>query len=150
VRRGLVAESDTRLYMITDDAGEAVSEIDRFYRNYDSLRYVGDLLVMRLRHAPTDEQLAVLNDRFAHLCAAGSITRADAFEPERRSRDRLHLARIAFAFAKHRYGDLRDLIDVVNGFVPDEPAGPPSAAAAGPAVQDVPHVMVAPESRYPR
>ena len=117
VERGLVAEADRHLYLITDDCQRAVEEIVGFYRNYDSLRYVGDMLVIRVRQAPTAEQMVVLNERFGHLCEAGAIRVVEAFDPERREGDRLHLARIAFPFAKHGYGDLRQLIDQLNDFV---------------------------------
>ncbi len=118
VKRGLVSPSDTGLYLVTDDCSVAVEEILGFYRNYESLRYVGDLLVIRLQHAPTDEQLALLNEQFGHLCKSGTITRVDPSDAERREADRLGLARIGFVFAKHGYGDLRELIDTTNSFVP--------------------------------
>ena len=35
------------------------------------IRWVGDRLVIRLRHAPTDDELDALNDEFADLCAVG-------------------------------------------------------------------------------
>ena len=117
VERGFVAAADTSLYLITDDCERAVQEVVGFYRNYDSLRYVGDQLVIRLQHEPTDAQLAQLNERFAHLCKSGTIVRAQPFEPERKEGDKLELARIAFAFAKHGYGDLRELINLTNTFV---------------------------------
>jgi uncharacterized protein (TIGR00730 family) len=117
VERGLVSPADTELYLVTDDCEAAVAEVLGFYRNYDSIRYVGDLLVMRMKQAPDDAQLAALNDRFGHLCSSGAIVRADAFEPERKEHDKVDLARIAFTFAKHGYGDLRELIDLVNSFV---------------------------------
>lgn len=117
VARGLVAEVDTSLYLITEDCGRAVREVTGFYRNYDSMRYVGDTLVVRMKRAPDAGQLAALNDRFGHLCAAGSIRIVDPYEPERKENDRLGLERIAFTFAKHGYGHLRELIDTVNGFV---------------------------------
>ena len=50
--RGLVSDDDRSLFMITDDVAEATAEILGFYRNYQSCRWVGDLLVMRLRVAP--------------------------------------------------------------------------------------------------
>ncbi len=119
VKLGLVAEADTKLYLVTDDCHRAVDEILRFYANYHSLRYVGDLLVIRMQHTVTDDQLVVLNERFGHLCKHGSITRADAFEPERKEHDHVALPRIAFTFAKHGYGELRALIDTLNSFTPD-------------------------------
>jgi uncharacterized protein (TIGR00730 family) len=117
VTRGLVAAGDTGLYLITDSSDAAVEEIERFYANFDSIRYVGDNLVIRLRRAPTDEQLAELNTRFGHLVSAGEIRRVEPFSIERRQDDRLECERIAFAFAKHGYGDLRAMIDVLNTYV---------------------------------
>ncbi len=117
VRRGLVSASDTSLYFITDDVTSAVDEIVRFYRNYDSVRYVDDVLVMRLHRAPTDEQLDLLNEQFSYLCATGTIERAAPAPVEVREGDLVDLPRIRFAFARHGYGDLRALINCVNEFV---------------------------------
>jgi uncharacterized protein (TIGR00730 family) len=117
VERGLVAPADTELYLVTDDCQAAVDEVVGFYRNYDSIRYVGQLAVVRMRQAPTNAQLAELNERFGHLCTNGRIVRAAPFEPERKENDKVDLARIALTFARHSYGDVRDLIDTVNSFV---------------------------------
>ncbi len=117
VERGLVSPADNDLYLVTDDCEAAVDEVIGFYRNYDSIRYVGQLAVVRMKRAPTDVQLAALNDRFGHLCVDGKIVRAAPFEPERKEKDKLDLARIAFTFVRHSYGDVRDLIDTVNSFV---------------------------------
>ncbi len=116
VKRGLVAQPDTNLYFITDDCDAAVDEVLRFYRNYDSLRYVGEQLVLRVKQAPSPDQLTQLNDRFGHLCSSGSITVVEPFGVERREDDRLTMQRVSFAFAKHGYGDLRALINMLNAF----------------------------------
>lgn len=118
VQRGLVAPADTKLYLVTDDSHRAVDEVLRFYSNYHSLRYVGDLLVIRTQQVVTDEQLELLNERFGHLCARGGIVRSDVLDPERRDQDHVTLPRLAFAFAKHGYGELRSLIDTLNSFTP--------------------------------
>jgi uncharacterized protein (TIGR00730 family) len=118
IRRGLAGEEDSKLYVVASSCDEAVAEINRFYRNYHSLRYVGDDLVVRLRHAPTDEQLADLNERFRHLVARGAIRRTDALGVERRDNDHVGVPRIRFAIVRHRSGDLRSLIDAVNEWVP--------------------------------
>ena len=123
VKRGLVASADTGLYLVTDDVDQAVQEIVGFYANFDSMRYVGDLLVIRLHREVTDEELFLLNARFGHLCASGSIKRVPALDPERRENDKVDLPRIGFVFAKHGYGELRALIDTLNGLV----AAPPPA-----------------------
>ena len=97
VERGLVAAADTELYLVTDDCQAAVDEVLGFYRNYDSIRYVGHLTVMRLKQTPTDEQLAALNERFGQLCdrrdRAGHAVRAGT-QGERQARPgphRVHL-----------------------------------------------------------
>ena len=117
VERGLVSAADTGLYMITDDCALAVQEVIGFYRNYDSLRYVGDTLIIRLRHSPTDEQLTEINTKFAFLAGSGAIHSVVPTEPELREHDRLDLHRIAIPAAKHAYADLRELIDLCNTFV---------------------------------
>jgi uncharacterized protein (TIGR00730 family) len=117
VERGLVAAADTQLYLVTEDGQAAVAEVLGFYRNYDSIRYIGHMIVMRMKQGPTDEQLAGLNERFGPLCAPGGIVRATPFEPERKEKDRLDLARITFTLANHSSGILREIIDTVNSFV---------------------------------
>lgn len=119
VARGLVAGTDRHLYLITDSCDEAVREIVGFYRNYDSMRYVGDTLVVRVRQRPSAAQLAMLGERFGHLCEQGAFDVIDPLPPEVRDGDRVHLARIGFTFGRHAYGDLREMIDMINTFVDD-------------------------------
>ncbi|CAN5480936.1 TIGR00730 family Rossman fold protein [soil metagenome] len=116
ITRGFVSPRDTGLYFITDSPEEAVAEIERFYSNYDSIRYVGEDVVIRLRHEPTDAQLDELTKGFGHLVAEGEIRRVKPYSIERRQGDRLELPRIAFPFAKHGYSDLRAMIDMLNSF----------------------------------
>jgi hypothetical protein len=103
--------------LVTDSCERAVAEVVGFYANYDSLRYVGDRLVVRMQQSPTDDQLAQLNDKFGHLCTKGGIERADPSTIEVRENDQVGLARIACTFAKHGFGDLRNMIDALNSFV---------------------------------
>ncbi len=131
VSRNLVSAADTHLYYVTDSCEEACREIERFYANYDSIRYVGKQAVIRLRNAPTEDQLAELNEQFGHLVASGRIDASAPLSVEVRQNGRVELPRIRFQFAHHRYGDLRALIDELNSFA--EPAGPPAVAPpAGP------------------
>ena len=118
VARGLVAPADTKLYFITDSSAQAMAEIDRFYSNYDSMRYVGELLVIRVKQAPNDEQLAELTAAFNHLIVEGTIDRIEPRPLEVKENDRVGYDRIAFAFAKHWYGDLRRMIDMLNSYAP--------------------------------
>ena len=128
VARGLVAAADTKLYTVTDTCQAAVAEISRFYSNYDSMRYVGDKLVIRIRRAPDDAMLHTLNTTFAHILTSGAIERVAPLPLEVKENDRIEYPRIAFSFAKHGFGDLRLLIDALNHedtpFAAFEPIGP--------------------------
>ncbi len=112
--RGLIEREDRRLFKITADVDEAVEELLGFYRNYHSLRWVGDLLVLRLQRLPGRALLAELNDRFADIVAGGSIRPTKPLAPERSSSDHLELERLAFRFDRIHYGRLRQLIDSLN------------------------------------
>ena len=73
VSRALVTPDDLNLFLVTDDVERARAEICGFYVNYDSMRFVGDHLVIRLRHAPTEQQLVDLERRFGDLAVRGGI-----------------------------------------------------------------------------
>ncbi len=117
IARGLVSANDVDLYTITNDCDEAAHIIESFYANYDSIRFVGDALVVRMHQGPTDEQLAELNERFGHLAASGSIERVEPFKVERRDDDKVDLDRVSFDFAKRGYSDLAAMIRELNTYV---------------------------------
>jgi uncharacterized protein (TIGR00730 family) len=114
LRNRLIAPEDLRLYQITDRAEEAVKVITRFYRNYHSMRFVRDLLVVRLQHAPSASALKALNDDFADILARGAIRTSPPLPEEKEETATLALPRLAFAFNRRDYGRLRQLIDVLN------------------------------------
>ncbi len=112
--RGLIDTYDRSLYRITSEVTEAHAEITGFYSNYHSCRWVGDLLVMRLRRPPGRARLAELTKRFADILVGGTIRAATPFPPERAGGDHLDLARVALRFDRSSYGRLRQLIDALN------------------------------------
>lgn len=114
VPRQLVSESDLALYRIASGVPDAVNTIKNFYRNYHSLRMVGNLTVIRLQKEISDKQLAVLNQQFSYLSQAGSIERIEPTAPEIADKDNLDKFRIAFQFARRDFGGLRKLIDQLN------------------------------------
>ncbi len=127
---GMVGPADSSLYLITDSVEEAIGEIECFYRNYHSVRFVGDRLVVRLQAEPTDEELAQLNDAFADIVVRGAITRTAPLPPEVSSKDRLELPRLLLRFDRRSYGRLRQLIDALNRLAsaPEPGAKPPTVA----------------------
>ncbi|MGK2958328.1 MAG: TIGR00730 family Rossman fold protein [Acidimicrobiales bacterium] len=127
---GMVDLYDRSLYCITDSVEEAVSEVERFYRNYHSIRWVGDRMVMRLHAAPTASELAGLNDEFSDIVVGGRIEATEPLTPEVSGGDHLNLPRIIMRFDRRSFGRLRSLIDALNALpsAPRSPSLPPTVA----------------------
>ena len=121
--RGLISPDDNVLFRVTDDVEAAADEILGFYRNYHSVRFVGDVLVVRLRAKPTAEEVAALSEEFADICVSGGIEAMETTPAERHSQDNVELARIGFRFDRMHHGRLRELIDALNAL----PSAPPVA-----------------------
>jgi len=114
LRDQLISPDDLNLYRITDSSDEAVKTITRFYRNFHSSRFVKDLFVIRLKHAPAETAIEALNEDFADIITGPAIHRIEATPEELEDDDNVDLPRIAFGFNRRDYGRLRGLIDVLN------------------------------------
>jgi uncharacterized protein (TIGR00730 family) len=121
--RGLIWEDDLELYRITDDAAAARDEILGFFRNYHSIRFVGQRLVVRLRAAPTGDEVEALNRDFADIVSRGRIEASGALPAEVADNDRVELPRLVLHLDRARHGRLRTLIDFLNRL----PSAPPLA-----------------------
>jgi uncharacterized protein (TIGR00730 family) len=120
--RDLVNPGDVSLYRIVERVEDAAAEILGFYRNYHSLRWVGDTLVIRLESRPTDVEVADLSERYADVMD-GPIRILDGpLAAERRSEDFPEMARVALRFDRVSYSRLRELIDALNTL----PSAPPA------------------------
>ncbi|MFO1489037.1 MAG: TIGR00730 family Rossman fold protein [Verrucomicrobiota bacterium] len=115
LRDQLISPDDLNLYQITDDTDQAVRIITRFYRNFHSSRFVKELFVIRLKHAPTESAIEAMNEDFADIISGEKIRLVDPLPEEIERGEHLGLPRIAFGFNRRDYGRLRQLIDVLNG-----------------------------------
>jgi uncharacterized protein (TIGR00730 family) len=125
---GLVGPDDLGLFLVTDDVERAVEEISRFYANYHSSRFVGDRLVIRLRHLPPPEVLASLSAEFSDLLVGGPLEVLPAALPQE-----------AGEFDRRAIGRLRKLVDRLNALAPI----PEPPLEAGP--REVPAGKLTPE-----
>jgi uncharacterized protein (TIGR00730 family) len=112
--RRLISPEDTNLFKVCTTIEDAVHEIDHFYSNYHSIRYVGNRLVVRLHRPVTDVLLDRLNTNFASLLREGQFERTEPTGPETSDNDHLNLYRLTFRFKRNDYGRLRSLIDCLN------------------------------------
>lgn len=110
----LISPEDLGLFRIVDSAEAAVAEIEGFYRNYHSSRFVKDRLVLRLLFPLTPGKVDQLNEQFSHLCQDGKIEQRSALPEEADEPDLLALTRLVVPYHRRSAGGLRQLIDVVN------------------------------------
>ncbi len=113
LQRHYINESDLALLRVATTPQEAVEEVERFYSNYRSARFVGERLVLRIERAPDARTLSYLNQTFADLIEKGVIEVIEPLPPELRDEDNLEYKRVAL-FPRHAYGRIRQLIDELN------------------------------------
>ena len=94
-----------------------MDEIARFYANYHSSRFVGDRLILRLRHVPEPETLAQLSDEFSDLLAGGPLEVLPSALPQETGEFE-ELSRLALDLDRRAIGRLRVLIDRLNALTP--------------------------------
>ena len=127
LKSGMISAEDLSLFRITSSVEEAVREIHGYYRVFHSMRYVGRVLVIRLREPLAPTALAALNRDFPDLLVEGSISQVKALPEEADEPEIAGLSRIVFRFNSGSQGRLRQLIDRLNrsaGEVPPTGTGP--------------------------
>ncbi|MBK8872194.1 MAG: hypothetical protein IPN19_14440 [Elusimicrobia bacterium] len=113
MKRGKIAEEDFNLFMVTDSVNKAADEIAGFYKNYHSVRYVRDRMVILLSgYSPfgvdrLESQFKDILLKGAHFVNQG---------PLEEEADFLNLPRLVFPFNRFNFGRLRLLINALNTF----------------------------------
>jgi len=113
---GLISESDTSLYTITDNIEDAVNEITNFYANYHSIRFVNNVLYIRLQRSVPTERFSEIARRCAALASDGVIEQTTATAEEIHDNDMPEMPRVSLRYAAKGFADLRELIDALNQF----------------------------------
>lgn len=121
IKKGLISESDQSLYLITDRLDVACDAISSFYQLYHSSRYVGEVLVLRMKAELSDGDIALLNDEFADILIKGKIAKSKAL-PEEIGDPTTSLPRLALYFNQRNFGRLYQLIARINDLGSDLPA----------------------------
>lgn len=117
LKRGLISGEDFGLFTITRDPLEAVQVIDDFYRNYHSLRFVREKLVIRLNKVLDSDHLKILTNEFSEILApGGTMSLSSALVEEHDQPDIKHLPRLVIKFNRRSYGLLKALIRRINSF----------------------------------
>ena len=111
---GLITPGDDALWLRTDSVATGAAEILSFYANYQSLRFVGKNLVLRMKKLPTDNQLADFNATFGDMLVDGGITVVEPSTGEKSDNDALDLVRLSMHFNLMSYHRLREFINELN------------------------------------
>jgi len=113
--RGYISHSDLKLFERVESANDVVQRINHFYARYHSLRYIEDLLVIRLSSGIEQQKVEELKGSFsdilrpdAEMCLSGPLPE-EMDEPEI-----AHLPRLILNFKRDDFGRLRELIDAIN------------------------------------
>jgi uncharacterized protein (TIGR00730 family) len=113
--RGLISPEDMSLFKTFDSEDAAVQEIERFYRNYHSMRSVHRHQVLRMRQPLTPQQLERINDEFSDLLTQGSFEQHAEPLPEELDEPALKdFHRLVFLANRRSASRLRQLIDHLN------------------------------------
>jgi hypothetical protein len=112
--RGLVSPEDLALYRVCDTIDDATEEIQTFYLNYHSVRFVGKHLIMRLNQLPTPQLLTQLQEKFGYLCRSGQFEIVQPHATEKHDNDHLDKYRLRFDPQRSDAGGLRALINFLN------------------------------------
>jgi uncharacterized protein (TIGR00730 family) len=115
--KGFISGEDFSLFTVTRNEEEALQVINDFYKTYHSLRFIENLLVIRLIKTISDDQIATLTKEFPGLIKEGDRIRCcEAFPEEIDEPDLAHLPRISLLFDHHHYGLLVAFINRINSF----------------------------------
>lgn len=113
---GLISLDDTSLYRITDTVEEAVEEVTGFYSNYHSIRFVSDVMMIRLKRPIPDAEFSGIARDHAHLTDGTPMHQTGPTPAEIRDDDNVDLPRVAVNYAAKGFAPLRPLIDDLNQF----------------------------------
>ncbi|WP_217476734.1 TIGR00730 family Rossman fold protein [Stutzerimonas stutzeri] len=109
-----ILPTDMRLMRLVDNAEDAAAEIDRFYSNFHSSRWLKDRFIMRMNHRLTDAALERLNTDFADLCLKDQFEQQACCELAVDEPELQQLPRLSFVFNGRDHGRLRELTDFIN------------------------------------
>lgn len=114
VKKGFISKTDFHLFTVSHSPKEALDHIDEFYKNYHSMRFVKDNLVIRMKKPLSAKVVKAMNADFPELTRKGKIVASDALPDESNEPELLSYPRLVFPFERNDYGALRRLIDFIN------------------------------------
>ena len=109
-----ILPTDMKLMRLVYNAEDAVEEINQFYRNFHSSRWLKHQFVIRMNHKLSEQALQQMQVAFADLCLNDCFHQHDYSDEEHDEARFSHLTRLAFTFNARDHGRLRELVDYIN------------------------------------
>lgn len=109
-----ILPTDLKLVRLVYSADEAVDEINRFYANFHSTRWLKRQFVIRMNHPLHDSALAHIQLAFADLRLSEEFQQLGYGGEEQDEPRFSHLTRLVFNFNGRDQGRLRELVDFIN------------------------------------
>lgn len=109
-----ILPTDLKLVRLVYSVEEAVAQINQFYSNFHSSRWLKRQFVIRMNHSLNEHALAHLQEAFADLCLSDQFHQHAYAGEEHDEVQFSHLTRLAFAFNARDHGRLRELVDYIN------------------------------------
>ncbi|MER2101504.1 MAG: TIGR00730 family Rossman fold protein [Pseudomonas atacamensis] len=109
-----ILPTDMKLMRLVYSVEDAVDEINQFYSNFHSSRWLKRQFVIRMNHKLSDQALARMQEEFADLCLSDEFHQHAYSGEEHDDAQFSHLTRLAFAFNGRTHGRLRELVDFIN------------------------------------
>lgn len=113
-RRGLISPEDFNLFHHAASVDEAVEHIAHFYRNYRSYRWVGQKMVIRIKHRLSEYAIEKLNADFDDVIERGRIVQGRALPEEANEPELAEVPRLILEPHRSNFGRLRLLLDAIN------------------------------------
>ncbi len=111
---GFISPEDFSFFKIVHNVREAVGEILQFYKVYQSARWVGERLVIRICDRLSKKAIIDLNNKFADIVRRGEIVQGSALRQEKNEPEIWNLPRLILTPYRRSFGRFRQLIDAIN------------------------------------
>jgi uncharacterized protein (TIGR00730 family) len=114
IEKDFASENDLSLIYHARTAQEAIDRILNYYKVFHSLRYVGDLTILRLTKPLPHKVLQELNTQFQDIIVKGSLQSTPPHKQELHNGEYPELPRLSLYFNKSAFGRLNQLIEAIN------------------------------------
>lgn len=109
-----ILPNDLKLMRFAHSAEEALAEINQFYSNFHSSRWLNKTFVIRMQRPLNAAALEHIQKAFADICLSDCFHQDRFNDLEHDDPAHHHLARLSFTFSGRNQGRLRELVDFIN------------------------------------